>query len=187
MEGSRVGLPDDWVTKTGDDLRKMEKELQYVLRLLHEHKRTLEVAVEGKYASEMSDPRVRLLGDALYVSHVVDRQLAQLNLDMQRTLQSLQKPSQSDLPSGLFPTRTNGASESKDDHQALATNISHLEQERDELETLSAIARTLNSTLEFDEVLRLVMERVTTFVGAERGFIALVSPNTDQLEVAIAR
>src|SRR6266576_4795897 len=63
-------LPDDWVTKTGNDLRKMEKELQYVLRLLHEHKRALEVAVEGKYANQMSDPRVRLLGDALYVSHL---------------------------------------------------------------------------------------------------------------------
>ncbi len=180
-------LPDDWVTKTGNDLRKMENELQSILRLFHEHKRTLETAVEGKYANEMSDPRVRLLGDALYVSHLVDRQLAQLNLDVQRTLQSLQKPSPGDLPSGLLPAQTNGASESKNDRQALKTNISHLEQERNELETLSAIARTLNSTLEFDEVLRLAMERVTTFVGAERGFIALVGPNTDQLEFAIAR
>lgn len=182
-----MGLPDDWVTKTGDDLRKMEKELQYILRLLHEHKRTLEVAIEGKYANEMSDPRVRLLGDALYVSHLVDRQLVQLNLGMQRTLQSLQNLSQDKSSSGSFPAPTNGSFEGENNSKALTTSISHLKQERNELETLSAIARTLNSTLKFDEVLRLVMDRVITFVGAERGFLALVSQNTGELEFAIAR
>ncbi|HEX3643631.1 MAG TPA: GAF domain-containing protein, partial [Ktedonobacteraceae bacterium] len=180
-------LPNDWATSTGNELRKMEKGLQYISRLLHEHNRTLEVAVEGKYASEMSDPRVRLLGDALYVSHLVDQQLAQLNLDMQRILQNLQNPSQNKSSSGLFSVSTNGAVGSESDRKVLATSISHLKQERNELETLYDIARTLNSTLVFDEVLRLVMDRVIKFVGAERGSVTLVNPDTGKLDFAIAR
>jgi adenylate cyclase len=182
-----VVLPNDWATNTGNELRKMEKGLQYISRLLHEHNRTLEVAVEGKYANEMSDPRVRLLGDALYVSHLVDQQLAQLNLDMQRVLQSLQDPSQNKSSSGLFSVSTNGAVGSESDRKVLTTSISHLKQERNELETLYDIARTLNSTLVFDEVLRLVMDRVIKFVGAERGSVTLVNPDTGKLDFAIAR
>jgi len=182
-----VVLPNDWATNTGNELRKMEKGLQYISRLLHEHNRTLEVAVEGKYASEMSDPRVRLLGDALYVSHLVDQQLAQLNLDMQRILQSLQDPSQKKSASGLFSTPTNGAVGGESDRKVLTTSISHLKQERNELETLYDIARTLNSTLVFEEVLRLVMDRVIKFVGAERGSVTLVNPDTGKLDFAIAR
>jgi len=161
-----VVLPNDWATNTGNELRKMEKGLQYISRLLHEHHRTLEVAVEGKDASEVSDPRVRLLGDALYVSHLVDQQLAQLNMDMQRILQSLQDPSQNKSSSGLFSTPTNGAIGGESDRKVLTTSISHLKQERNEQQTLYDIARTLNSTLVFDEVLRLVMDRVIKFVGA---------------------
>ncbi|HEY4036091.1 MAG TPA: adenylate/guanylate cyclase domain-containing protein [Ktedonobacteraceae bacterium] len=179
-------LPNDWVTKTGSDLRKMEKGLQYISRLLHEHNRNLEIAVEGKYASQMSDPRVRLLGDCLYISHLVDQQLAQLNMDMQRVLQNLEQLPQDKPPSGLFSDPTNDAFGSEIERGALTSSISHLKQKRNERETLYDIARTLNSTLEFDEVLRLVMDRVITFVGAERGFLTLVSPNTSELEFAIA-
>ena len=180
-------LPNDWATNTGNELRKMEKGLQYISRLLHEHNRTLEVAVEGKYASETSDPRVRLLADALYVSHLVDQQLAQLNMDMQRVLQSLQDPSQNKSSSGLFSTPTNGAVGGESDRKVLTTSISHLKQERNEQQTLYDIARTLNSTLVFDEVLRLVMDRVIKFVGAERGSVTLVNPDTGKLDFAIAR
>jgi adenylate cyclase len=56
-----------------------------------------------------------------------------------------------------------------------------------ELETLDTIARVLNSTLEFDEVLRLVMDRVIEFVNAERGFLVLIDPKTSKLEFIIAR
>jgi len=182
-----VVLPNDWGTTMGNELRKMEKGLHSVSRMLHEHNRTLEVAVEGKYASERSDPRVRLLGDALSVCLLVDQQLAQLHLDIERILQSLQPPSQTTSSSGAFLTPTNGIVVDEIDPKVLTTSISHLKQERNELETLYDIARTLNSTLEFDEVLRLVMDRVITFVGAERGFLALVRPNTDKLEFAIER
>lgn len=187
MEGTDVVLPNDWVSKTGRDMLKMEKGLQSISRLLHEHKRALEVAVEGKYASQMSDPRVRLLGDALYVSQLVDQQLSQLNLDMQRLIQNWQASSHSESPSEVVSSPTNGTADSKIELEALTSDISYLEQERNERETLYEIARTLNSTLQFDEVLRLVMDRVITFVGAERGFLTLVNPKTSELEFAIAR
>lgn len=180
-------LSNDWVTKTGRDLLKLEKGLQYISRLLHEHKRTLEIAVEGKYTTQMSDPRVRLLGDALYVNHLVDRQLSQLNLDIQRIVQHWQASSQNTSSSEAISGLTNSASRSENEREALTNSILYLEQERNERDTLYEIARTLNSTLEFDEVLRLVMDRVITFVGAERGFLTLVNPNTSELEFAIAR
>ncbi len=65
--------------------------------------------------------------------------------------------------------------------------ISTLRRERNELETLYSIARVLNSTLEFDEVLRLVMDQVISVVNAERGFLMLVNPATHELEFTIAR
>src|SRR5213080_2962806 len=55
------------------------------------------------------------------------------------------------------------------------------------LQTLYEIAQVLNSTLEFDEVLPLVMDRVIEVVDAERGFIVLVEPKTGKLEFTMAR
>jgi len=58
---------------------------------------------------------------------------------------------------------------------------------RDELGTLYAIARTLNSTLDLDKVLQLVMDRVIEVVEADRGFLMLVNQETAKLEFRIAR
>ena len=60
-------------------------------------------------------------------------------------------------------------------------------QKRDELETLYEIARALNSTIEFDKALRLVMHEVIDVVKAERGFLVLLNPATNTLEFKIAR
>jgi adenylate cyclase len=58
--------------------------------------------------------------------------------------------------------------------------------DRGELGTLYAIARMLNSTLDLDQVLRLVMDRVIEFVEADRGFLMLVNQETNELEFKIA-
>jgi len=58
---------------------------------------------------------------------------------------------------------------------------------RDEIGTLYAIARVLNSTLNLDEVLQMVMDRVIEVVRAERGFLMLVNQETSRLEFKIAR
>ncbi len=58
---------------------------------------------------------------------------------------------------------------------------------RDELGTLYAIARDLNSTLDLDTVLQLVMDRLIEFVEADRGFLMLLNQKTNELEFKIAR
>ncbi len=74
--------------KTENDLRTVGDRLMQIARLLHEHSRKLENAVEVKYASEGSDPRVRMLSDALNVSRIADLELGRLNLALQRVLQA---------------------------------------------------------------------------------------------------
>ena len=162
-----------------DDIRTISDALLRVSRSLHEHTRKLEVAVEGKYVNESSDPRVRLLSDALHVSQAADMELGRIRQSMQRVFQTLQGDASISLTS---PTRV-----SEREREDLTKSISHLKQERNELETLYEIGRTLNSTLEFDDVLRLVMDRVIEFVKAERGFLMLVNSVTGEPEFTMAR
>ncbi|WP_119071820.1 PP2C family protein-serine/threonine phosphatase [Aggregatilinea lenta] len=58
---------------------------------------------------------------------------------------------------------------------------------RQHLSTLYEITRTLNSSLDLDEVLENVMERVIDVTGAERGFLMLCDADRDQLEFKVAR
>jgi adenylate cyclase len=151
MEEPLTVSPDP-APKTSSDLRFIGETLQRISHVLHEHTHKLEQAVEGTYASEGGDPRVKLLADALNVSRSADLELGRVNQATRRVLLALQE-----------------------------------QLSNSELETLYEIAQTLNSTLQFDEVLRLVMDRVIEVVGAERGFIVLVNPQTTQLEFTIAR
>ncbi|HZR42708.1 MAG TPA: adenylate/guanylate cyclase domain-containing protein [Ktedonobacteraceae bacterium] len=178
--------PTDWLSMTGDDLRLVSDGLVRIARLLHEHTRRLEVAVEGKYANDSADPRVRLLSDSLQISRRADLELGRIHQAMQRTLRTVQGQVKAPEPSnGNGRSGTNGNFERE--REALTTSISNLQQERKELETLSVIARTLNSTLEFDQVLSLVMDQVIRFVNAERGFLMLVNPATGEPEFTTAR
>ncbi len=161
-----------------DEIRMMSDALRRVSSSLHEHTRKLEVAVEGIYVNESSDPRVRLLSDALHVSHSADIELGWIRQTLQRVFQTLQGQT------SISPSSTGAFERERED---LTKSISHLKQERNELETLYEIGRTLNSTLELDEVLRLVMDRVIEFVKAERGFLMLVDPVTGEPEFTMAR
>ncbi len=187
----------DTVGKADNDLRALGDALVRISRMLHEHTRKLEVAVEGTYAGESSDPRVRLLNDSLRVSRTADLELGRLNQAGQRVLLNLQeqltqvqatqdslRQSSSQLPPITQASQpTQGAIERE--HEALNTSINNLK--RNELETLYDIARILNSTLVFDEVLRRVMDEVIRVVNAERGFLVLVHPDTRELTFPIAR
>jgi adenylate cyclase len=175
VKGGVCVVSADLSGKTGDDLRVISEAVIRMSRLLHEHSQKLEIAVEGKFANESGDPRVRLLSDALHVSRVADLELGRIYQAMQRTVKASQAlPKVSVAP----PIASNGTFERE--REALI-------QERDELETLSEIARTLNSTLEFDKVLSLVMDRVIQFVKAERGVLVLVQLSSEELEFSIAR
>ncbi len=180
----------DPAEKANSDLRSLGESLLRISRMLHEHTRKLEVAVEGTYAGESGDPRVRLLSDSLRISRTADLELGRLNQNAQRVLLSFQdrlnRATQSSpvQPPPPLPGTKSGFER---EFQVLNTNISNLERKRNELETLYEIARVLNSTLEFDKVLRLVMDEVIDVVKAERGFLVLVNPSTRQLEFTIAR
>ncbi len=169
--------PLDWVMKTSTDLRQVGESLMRISHMMHESTHKLEVAVEGRYASEIGDPRVRLLSEALHVSRVADLELGRLNQTLQRASQTLQ---------GQNHNGRSSASEYQLD-DSLEASIIHLKQQRDQQSILADIARTLNSTLEFDEVLRLVMDRVIEFVKAERGYLMLVNPATGEPEFTTAR
>src|SRR5690349_23719891 len=92
MEGRVTQSPDqnqpEW--KTMSDLRSLGEALLRISRMLHEHTRKLEVAVEGTYAGESGDPRVRLLSDSLRISRTADLELGRLNQNAQRVLLSFQ-------------------------------------------------------------------------------------------------
>jgi len=153
-----------------------------ISRGLHEHVQKLERAVEGTYARESSDPRIRLLSDSLHLSRLDDLELGRLSQSLQRVLQLVQ--GQTGVPAQQTAMGT--ATPFERERQALNSSINILKRERNELETLYDIARVLNSTLEFDQVLRLVMEQVIQFVNAERGFLALINPMTNELDFTIA-
>jgi len=153
-----------------------------ISRGLHEHAQKLERAVEGTYARESSDPRIRLLSDSLHLSRLADLELGRLSQSLQRVLQLVQ--GQTGVPAQQAAVGT--ATPFERERQALNSSINILKRERNELETLYDIARVLNSTLEVDQVLRLVMEQVIRFVNAERGFLALINPMTNELDFTIA-
>src|SRR5581483_8285631 len=158
--------------KTTSDLRALGDALLRISRMLHDHSRRLEEAVEGTYAGDSGDPRVRLLSDSLRISRTADLELGRLNQAGQRVLSTLQEQlaqvretqeylrrTSSQLPPVLQPSTTPPATGSMHSpSEALNSSINNLK--RDELETLYEIARTLNSSLVFDEVLRKVMDQV---------------------------
>ena len=174
------------------ELRSLGEALLRMSRMVHEHARKLEIAVEGTYANESSDTRVRLLSDSLRICRTSDLELGRLNQVAQSLLSSLQelqerfpRPSTSPLP--LSTTQQSMAASFAKERDELNTSIINLEQKRSELETLYEIARVLNSTLEFEVVLRLVMDQVIAVVNAERGFLVLRDSETGELRFEIAR
>ena len=173
-------LSPDTTRKASNDLRSVGDSLLRLSRMLHEITPRLEHAVEGT-ANDLADPHVKLLNDALNVSRIADLELGRLHHSLRHITGNLQRPA---TQAEKASTTANPAFEQE--REELTTSITHLTQQRNELEILYDIAKTLNSTLEFDEVLRLVMQQVIGFVNAERGFLMLVNPTTNKLEFAIA-
>src|SRR5436190_5713847 len=161
-----------------------------ISRILHEHTHKLEVAVEGTYAGQAGDDRVRLLSDSLRVCRTADLELSRFNQTGQRVISSVREQleqAQATLPPSTSRPLSSPTGNFEREREALNTSIVNLQRQRNELETLYEIARVLNSTLEFDKVLQLVMDEVIDVVKAERGFLVLVNPVTNKLESKIAR
>ena len=168
-----------------EELRSLSEALLRISRVLHEHVRKLEVAVEGTYAGESGDPRISLLSDSLRVSRTSDLELGRLNQVAQRAFITLQEQLKSSPPS-FTASRTVRSFPPDPAVQSFQQEITDLERRSSELETLYEIARMLNSTLEFDRVLRLVMDEVISVVNADRGFLVLLDAS-GQWRFEIAR
>jgi len=189
MEDNVAVTPDPGLN-ADNDLRSLGDALMRISRILHEHTRKLEVAVEGTYVGQASDDRVRLLSDSLRVCRTADLELGRLSQTGQRVIyllrEQLEQAQASLAPSPSSPLSTPTGNFERE-REVLNTSIFNLQRERNELGTLYEIARVLNSTLEFDKVLLLVMDEVIDVVKAERGFLVLLNPATNQLEFKIAR
>lgn len=179
-------LPD-LALRVGNDLRTVGDTLMRISRSLHKHTHDLEVAVEGTYAGESGDPRVALLNESLHVSRIADLELGRLNQSLQRLLVLVQGQGQVEQAERGNGSRLSPSVSFEREREVLTTSIRALKREHDELATLYDIARALNSTLEFDKVLLMVMDQVIDFVKAERGFLVLMNEATGTLEFKIAR
>ncbi len=176
----------DVAAKASNDLRSIGEMLLRISHTLHDHTRKLEMAVEGTYAGEGSNPRIRLLSDSLHLSRNADLELSRLNKSLQLVLQLLQGQAERNTRQMTTTSQPLQPLHAPFEREDISNSINVLKRERNELETLYDIAKMLNSTLEFDEVLRLVMEQVISFVNAERGFLALINPETNEIDFTIA-
>lgn len=70
---------------------------------------------------------------------------------------------------------------------ALRKQISALEGEWRNLRSLAQIGSVINSSLEVDKVLQLVMDTIIQITGAERGFLMLRQEDTQEMDVRVAR
>src|SRR3984893_18832708 len=91
MEGRVPESPEnrDLEWKSTSELRALGDALLRISRMMHDHTRKLEVAVEGTYAGDSGDPRVRLLSESLRVSRTADLELGRLNQAGQRVLNTI--------------------------------------------------------------------------------------------------
>ena len=71
--------------------------------------------------------------------------------------------------------------------EQLYNSLSTLETEHTRLTTLYSISQTLNSTLDLEELLNIVMDRIIDVMKAERGFLMLTNDQTQQLDFKVAR
>jgi PAS domain S-box-containing protein len=69
----------------------------------------------------------------------------------------------------------------------LSNSISSNLTELNQLRALAGNASLINSSLDVQEVLNQVMDTVIRVTGAERGYIALKNPDTNQMEFPVAR
>ncbi len=71
--------------------------------------------------------------------------------------------------------------------QSLRQEFSTIHRERERLVTLFEISQLVNSTLQLEDLLEIVMDRAIAVTGAERGFLMLRDETSGQLHFAVAR
>jgi adenylate cyclase len=67
------------------------------------------------------------------------------------------------------------------------SSVDSLAHERQALHALYEVGQAISSTLELEEVLKQVMDRIIQLTGAERSFLMLKDEDTGEMEVRVAR
>lgn len=132
--------------RAGSDLEAIQRELKALAGAMHRHVSALEPFVEGTFASDLSDPRTRLLADALEVARSADQRLGRLD---------------------------QLAREMNNTADVVVSDLEAVGAERSRLATLYNIAQQINSAHDLDELLGRVLALLIEVVRAERGVILL--------------
>ena len=90
------------------------------------------------------------------------------------------------LESKLESSTTQGIKELEDSLSRISEILIPFEQRFSNLQALAGIGQIVNSTLEVDEVLQIVMDTIVRLTEAERGFLMLRN-NEGEMESRIAR
>lgn len=146
--------------RTGADLDAIERELKELAGQMHRHARALEPFVEGSFATDLADPRTRMLADALQVARSADQRLGRLD----QLTRELNKTA-----------------------DGVASDLEAIGQERSRLATLYSIAQQINSSYDLDVLLGRTLALLIDVVRAERGGILLWDETRGALTYAAAR
>lgn len=111
----------------------------------------------------------------------VDMQIKALS-QMAGKVRSTILPWRSSLPAEILE----GLSQLETRLYRLAQEVAAFTEERNNLLALTEISQVINSSLELDEVLRIVMDNIVQLTGAERGFLMLRDPS-GQMSTRVAR
>jgi PAS domain S-box-containing protein len=98
----------------------------------------------------------------------LDQQVIRLGQMAEQIRESLQKHNVS-----LPPTAAQALTQLASNLTRLGRQIARHEEDRNKLLALADIGRVVNSSLELNEVLRIVMDTIVRLTGAERGFLML--------------
>ncbi len=98
----------------------------------------------------------------------VDQQISSLSQNIGQLRTSLM-PGRASLPPGTLES----LSQVESRLFQLGREVSKFTKERQDMLALSEIGQVINSSLELDEVLRIVMDTIVRLTGAERGFLML--------------
>jgi PAS domain S-box-containing protein len=101
-------------------------------------------------------------------------------------IQQMQNLVDQPRPVGLPPALLEWNEQLKKIVPLLRKNVSIIEDERRSLRALAQVSYLVNSSLELDEVLQIVMDTIIRLTGAERGFLMLRNEQ-EELVIRIAR
>ena len=95
--------------------------------------------------------------------------------------------SRNEVPPDNLPLVKDTLGELLKSYQALKNDTARMEKSKKEMETLVEVGKAINSVLDMDQLLNLIMDMVIKVVGAERGFLMLKDKETVELLVKVAR